>query len=122
MSIPEFEQLLEKMRAIHSKKNEDYASSVNKFENFERSAELMNWFENRYDKSFVNLIGTKLARLSTLLNSNKEPNNESVEDSFLDLCTYCALWASYHKFMGGVTNEPDNIKWSATGSCLPTRK
>ena len=95
--IIEFIQLLEEMRTIHSKKNEDYASQLNKFENFERSAELSSWFKNDIDKSFVVLIGTKLARLSTLLNSKKEPNNESISDSFLDLTTYCGLWASYYK-------------------------
>lgn len=95
--IIEFLDLLNEMRTIHDKKNHDYASQLNKFENFERSAELSSWFESEIDKNFIVLIGTKLARLSTLLNSKKEPNNESISDSFLDLTTYCGLWASYHK-------------------------
>lgn len=85
------------MKAIHEKKNQDYAGNNNPFENFERSAEVMKWFDNDIDKAFVCLITTKLARLATLLN-NKErnPNNESIEDSYLDLSTYCALWSSYY--------------------------
>lgn len=97
MPIPEVLQLLEKIKTIHEKKNEDYAQKGQPFENFTRSAELQSWFVNNIDKSFAVLVGTKLARLATLLNSKKEPNNESVSDSFLDLSTYCILWASYHK-------------------------
>ncbi len=33
----------------------------------------------------------KIARLSNLINSNKEPNNESIEDSFIDLIGYAKL-------------------------------
>lgn len=95
--IPEFTSLLEKMKVIHEKKNKDYASQDNEFENFERSANIAEWFNNPVDKSFVNLIGIKLARLATLLNSGAAPNNESIGDSFLDLCTYCALWSSYNE-------------------------
>lgn len=95
-SIPEVLEILEKIKSIHDKKNEDYAGT-HPFDNFIRSATISEWFNNRYDKAFVVLIGTKLARLANLLNSSKEPNNESVEDSFLDLSTYCILWAAFHK-------------------------
>lgn len=94
--IPEVMQLLEKIKSIHEKKNEDYAAKGASFENFERSAVLSSWFNSDYDKSFVVLIGTKLARLATLLNKVEAPNNESIEDSFLDLSTYCILWSAYH--------------------------
>ena len=99
MPVPNFVELLDKMKAIHEKKNRDYSAEGNAFENFERSALVSNWFKNDIDKAFVVLITTKLARLATLLNSQAEPNNESIEDSFLDLTTYCALWASFHKFI-----------------------
>lgn len=91
-----FIQLLQRMKEIHEKKNADY-SNIRFFENFERSAELASWFNNSIDKSFVTLIGTKLARLATLLNKEGAPNNESIDDSFLDLTVYCGLWASYRK-------------------------
>lgn len=108
-------QMLHKIRYIHEKKNDDYASSKSPYENFERSAILAEWFNNPKDKSFTVLIGTKLARLSTLLNkqyaanlagvNQVNPNNESIEDSFLDLATYCILWASYHQSTKVVTNS-----------------
>lgn len=94
--IAEFKHLLERMKAIHEKKNDDYAQG-DPFENFIRSAEVISWFEDNQDKVFVALITTKIARLATLLNKKGVPNNESVQDSFLDLTVYCALWSSYHE-------------------------
>jgi len=98
MAIPEVVTVLENIKAIHEKKNKDYSAKDKPFENFERSANLISWFSNSSDQAFVSLIGTKLARLATLLNSNQIPLNESIEDSFLDLCTYCILWAANYKY------------------------
>ena len=105
MPIPEVMQLLEKIKTIHSKKNSDYAAVGHPYENFERSAELSSWFNSDVDKSFAVLVGTKLARLSTLLNSRAEPNNESIDDSFLDLSTYCILWGSYYQYLKRLKDE-----------------
>lgn len=94
--IPEFIELLEQSKAIHLRKNQDYANESNPFSNFERSAELVRWFTTSTDRVFIALIGTKLARIAEL-SDGRIPNNESLDDSFLDLVTYCALWASYVK-------------------------
>lgn len=102
MKNPQLMELLDQIKAIHEKKSKDY-SAVGLYENFERSAQLAEWFDDPIDKSFVVLIGTKLARLATLLNSGSGPQNESVHDSFLDLTTYCALWSSYRR--GNGTSE-----------------
>lgn len=91
--IPQFSELLNKMRAIHIKKNQDYATEENPYSNFEFAGILAMKFKNPVDISFASLIGVKLARLQVLLGSNRGPNNESIDDTFLDLCTYCALWA-----------------------------
>ncbi len=90
---PEFMQLLQNMSAIHEKKNDDY-SSGSPDENFERMAVVQSWFKQAIDKSFVGMVAVKLARLAVLLSKDESPNNESIEDSFLDLCTYCCLWAA----------------------------
>lgn len=95
--IPEFVELLEDMKKTHEKKNNDYAAEGKHFENFERVAAIIGWFNNNEDKAFVAHIVTKLARLSTLLNKKSVPNNEPIEDSFEDLTVYCGLWGSYHK-------------------------
>lgn len=88
MKIPD---IFEKCWKITTSKRNDYTSSTDNHENFKRSAELSSWFKNEQDKSYVILIGTKLARLGSLLDS-KEPNNESIDDTFIDLINYCALW------------------------------
>lgn len=97
MAIPEVITILNNIKTIHEKKNQDY-SAGGPFENFERAAELLSWFKHDKDKVFINHIATKLARLATLLGSDKTPNNESIEDSFLDLCTYCILWSASHEY------------------------
>lgn len=98
-AIPGVMTLLNKIASTHEKKNEDYAASDNQFENFEHSALVSSWFKQDIDKAFVTLITTKLTRLATLLNSDKPPNNESIDDSFLDLATYSILWGAYRSKM-----------------------
>ena len=89
-------ELLEKIKEIHRKKNDDY-SSGSPDENFERMATVSSWFKSDIDRTFACMVAVKLARLGVLLSSNKSPNNESIEDSFLDLCTYCCLWSANYK-------------------------
>jgi hypothetical protein len=99
MAIPEVMTIINNIKIIHEKKNKDYSAQNKPFENFERSAELMSWFNNDRDKAYISLIGTKLARLATLLNSENSPQNEPIEDSFLDFCTYAILWAASYEYM-----------------------
>lgn len=90
MLIPE---IFKKCQKVTMSKRHDYTSNPNSdnHENFKRSAEISSWFKNEQDKAYAVLVGTKLARLGTLL-GNKEPNNESIDDTFIDLVNYCALW------------------------------
>lgn len=92
--VPEFIKLLNDSKEVHLKKRHDYALEDNPFSNFERSAIIMSWFNDPVDKSFANLVGTKLARLAELRNG-KSPKNESIYDTLLDLGTYCFLWGAY---------------------------
>lgn len=85
-------EALDKMREVHLKKNEDYASPTNPFSNFDVSEYLLSQFAYDRDKVFICFIATKLARLSTLLNSKNKPNNESIEDTFIDIANYILLW------------------------------
>ncbi len=103
--IETFVELLDRIHKIHACKNQDYAGNGNPFENFERSAEVMSWFNDARDKAFVNLIATKLARLATLLNKDGAPLNESIQDSFDDLTTYCGLWGSYREHLRRQANR-----------------
>lgn len=100
MTIPtnHVEEILNRSKAIHLKKREDYASdpTANPFENFDRANGIISWFPAQY-ASFASHIGTKLARLGSLLTTGKTPNNEALDDTFLDLITYCALFYGYWK-------------------------
>lgn len=97
MPIPAVLEMLNKIEEIHSRKGKDYAAAENPFENFERSATVISWFKLEEDKVFATLISTKMAKLATLLNSGDKPMNESIEDSFIDLATYCILWYAAYK-------------------------
>ena len=88
MNIPE---IFKKCLKVTLSKRHDYATEHDNHVNFKRSAELSSWFASEQDKSYVILIGTKLARLGNLLD-HKEPNNETIDDTFMDLINYCALW------------------------------
>jgi len=88
---PKFHALLTQMGEVHDSKNHDYAHDGNPYSNFEEAAATAGCSVNTV---FAVLIGIKLARLNAL-RRGKTPNNESVQDSRLDLAVYAALWASY---------------------------
>lgn len=89
-----FLELIERMKEIHVRKNSDYSGDNDPFYNFDFTSSLVSRFSNPVDQTFVSLIGIKLARLSVLLNSDKTPLNESIEDSFIDIANYCILWGA----------------------------
>lgn len=90
---PKFNRLLEEMGNLHNKKNFDYSRSDDPYSNFKEAAKAAGC---DVDTVFRVLIGIKIARLNELLSSGKTPNNESIQDSRMDLTMYCALWTSYH--------------------------
>lgn len=102
-------EILNKAAELQILKGQDYTSdvTVNQFENFERAGVLVSWFKDPVDQAFAVLIGTKLARLSALLSSGREPNNESIEDSFVDLTNYSALWGGYRTNRAGKIVRPE---------------
>lgn len=89
------QEIFKKCLKVTMSKRQDYTSNseADNHENFKRSAEISSWFTDEQDKPYAVLIGTKLARLGALLSSERESNNESIDDTFMDLVNYCALWA-----------------------------
>lgn len=77
---------------IMQSKGEDYSKSENAYSNFEKIA---NMLDIPIRKVFNFFIACKIARLEELL--TKEPNNESVKDTMLDLCNYSCLAAIYEE-------------------------
>src|SRR3954469_124963 len=93
---PEFVSLLQKCIEVHYKKNHDYASGDNPFSNFDRQGIIVSWFSKPIDQAFTSVIAIKIARLAELLSNDVVPNNESIDDNFVDLVNYCGLWAAWH--------------------------
>ena len=91
---PRFSMLLHEMSELHDKKNFDYADDDNPYSNFEFAAKVAEGFTG-IDAVFASLIGVKLARLKELTAKGKTPNNESINDTRVDLAMYATLWASH---------------------------
>ena len=75
------------MRKTLFSKGDDYANE-DRLSNFKLAGAISGGDERT---NCLNLISTKVARLGVLINTNKEPNNESIEDSVLDLANYAVL-------------------------------
>jgi len=91
--MPSPEELMDMGKKLMISKAHDYTVK-DRYENFIRQAELTSWFSEEQDKVFVSVIAIKLARLASLL-GQKEPKNESIQDTFIDLINYCALWGGF---------------------------
>jgi len=89
--IADLIQSLDKIKEIHKSKNDDYATEGNPFFNFDIQEDFINMVKSDRDKVFFGMLGLKVARIANLLNKVSLPNNESLEDSFIDLATYVLL-------------------------------
>ena len=82
-----FEEMISQMRDILLKKGADY-SNADKLSNFKLAGSISGL---NAELNCLSLISTKVARLGVLLNSKSKPNNESIQDSVLDLANYSVL-------------------------------
>jgi len=85
-----FDRVLDKMAKISDSKRHDYASTDDPFLNFTQVADIS---VLTYDQVFMVWVVTKVVRLGQLVGQDKEPNNESIDDTIIDLANYAALWA-----------------------------
>lgn len=83
----QFKELVSKMETTLLKKGNDYANS-DRLSNFKLAGSIAGLSP---EVQCLSLISTKVARLGVLLNSDKKPNNESIQDSVLDLANYSIL-------------------------------
>lgn len=106
-----FNEMTEKMRNIMISKGNDYANT-DRLSNFKLAGNISGL---NAKLNCLSLIATKVARLGVLLNSNNEPNNESIQDSVLDLANYSLL-------LSMILSEETNLKqccgnWDEEGKC-----
>jgi hypothetical protein len=80
-------KMIAKMQDVLIKKGGDYAN-VDVLSNFKLAGSICGL---KPELNCLSLIATKVARLGVLLNSENNPNNESIKDSVLDLANYSIL-------------------------------
>ena len=85
--LQHFGYFTEKMKRTLFSKGDDYANE-DRLSNFKMAGAIAG---GDAKSNCLNLIATKVARLGVLINSDQEPNNESISDSILDLANYSVL-------------------------------
>lgn len=90
-----FEKLLERMQNMHDKKKHDYTSDEDPYGNYRFAGKLASLFiHSPDDMGFVGRLGEKIFRLAMLEGNKKNPLNESIEDTEIDICVIACLWVS----------------------------
>ncbi len=102
---PRFYEILDKMAALHSSKAHDYATDEDPLTNFRMVGKAT--FRKPWQIAWQ-FIATKFYRLVNLLGGVKDPSNESLEDSFMDMAVYCILAI--------IMREEEELKASEAGS------
>jgi len=83
----ELEVFQSQMKEILVRKNSDY-SHGDALSNFKTTAQIT---QTSTSSTVLNLIGVKVARLGVLINQSKNPKNEAIEDTLIDLANYTFL-------------------------------
>lgn len=81
------DQLMEMMKQTLVKKGNDY-SKEDRLSNFKEVGAISG---TSAELACLTLIATKVSRLGTLLRKGGIPNNESIEDSAIDLANYAVI-------------------------------
>lgn len=82
------EKIYQEMSNLLVSKGADYSGETDTFKNFRLSSQLL---DIPVEKVILTRLLDKISRVSNLLNSGADPNNESLEDSFKDLLGYSTL-------------------------------
>ena len=82
-----------KLIQVLRSKGEDYAGEdvLSNFKQVSQAAKALNINVDEPTNYALFMCILKIARLSNLINNNKVPNNEGIEDSFIDLIGYAKL-------------------------------
>ena len=90
------EMALKDLGEVLSKKNSDYKVTGSEFSNFTYAADVAGITPR---EAMLTQIGIKLGRLKGLIQSSKDPNWESIEDTVKDLAGYAIILYAYHMRM-----------------------
>lgn len=83
-----FDETITKMRTMLEKKGHDYSQEGNRLSNFLDTA---NNVQIDPVQGCMYMMGIKISRLANLIANKKTPNNESIEDTAIDLIVYAFL-------------------------------
>jgi len=83
-----FDRVVEEIIGLNRRKRADYTGNQDPWENFKDSSRQVGQAPGL---SVEVLIGTKQSRLRQLLQPGREPNNESIRDTFLDRAVYAII-------------------------------
>ena len=88
-----YREIDEKILKVASSKAHDYATEdvLNNFKTVSAAAKELGLNVTDPTNYALFMVLLKIARLSNLINTNKWPNNESIDDSFLDGINYFKL-------------------------------
>lgn len=89
-----FEMVVNRMNKILISKAGDYSQDSDRLSNFKLAGSIIGLSP---EMNCLSLIATKVARLGVLLKDSKVPNNESIEDTILDLANYTILLSMIRK-------------------------
>ena len=94
-----YKEVDEKILAVTTSKRHDYANVdvLSNFKGVSQAAKSLGLDIGDSTQYALFMVILKIARLSNLLNSEKTPKNESIEDSFLDGINYFKLALCCHK-------------------------
>jgi hypothetical protein len=105
-----FYDLLKDAGQLHALKAHDYASDEDPYGNYKFAGLMSKLFDDADDSGFMGRIGEKIYRLANLQNNQKEPKNETVEDTERDLCVLMILWMSMRKDRRKTDSAEQGIK------------
>lgn len=84
-----YSEAIQKAVALKKKKNRDYNSGgVNKFD-----------YDLHGSVTCLDDIWKKVLRLRSLVDSGKEPSNESIEDTLIDIINYSADFYAFLQYL-----------------------
>jgi hypothetical protein len=88
-----YQQIDEKILKVASSKAHDYATEdvLHNFKTVSAAAKELGLNVTDPTNYALFMVLLKIARISNLINTNKWPNNESIDDSFLDGINYFKL-------------------------------
>jgi hypothetical protein len=95
--IDPFEAALIPIVEMNRRKRADYAKDGDPFSNFKMSSALMGIEGFGPVEAALHNVTQKLARLCALRSNNRDPKNEGVEDTYLDLAVYGTITYAIYK-------------------------